>query len=206
MCIRDRDRLVLKARQKSMREVGDYGVGFVITNSMSGIAAFEMRAYVHVLACANGMILPRGHFMEDLRMVHRGGASPAGLMPPPSYEGKKFDQLSSHIADTIRKARSAEFAEYIGQNIERAKLDIIYHNNEDEEQDTFHRISNMLRLTQEERESYGEALLRPEHTPNRWGYVQAATWMAHQAPIVGTDRQEAIESAAWEVLTTEKYI
>lgn len=199
----DRDCLVLKAMQKSMKNVGDIGVGFVISNSMSGTAALKMRAYVHVLACSNGMILPAGALTQDLHMVHRGPAMPNGLMAPPSTDTPKMEEVANHIYMAIQKARGEDLLKYVSDQILGAKLVDMTPNDATDEEEIFTRVSKMLQLTQDEKTVYVNALARPEHrTMNRWGYVQAATWMAHQSPIEGTQRQEEIEASAWRLLVS----
>jgi hypothetical protein len=195
-----RDRLVIKAIQKSIKNVKDVGVGFTLTNSMSGHAALDMRAYVCVLACTNGMILPKSYFGTDLHMVHRGRSLSRGLLAPPTYKSEKFGLISDEITDLLLRARQEGMVGEVERLIERAKEVHVSFDGEEEAVANAIRFGRQLGLTQGEQELYSKALLMPGHGGSRWGYVQAATWMAHEEPIAGTDRQEVIEAAAWNVL------
>ena len=193
----DYDFFSIRAISKNnFNEVGDVGLGFIISNSMSGLRALEIKMFVFVLACSNGMIIPQTAVGKMVRRIHKGGRMEYGKQNAPTYAGEKFHEIRSEVAAQIRFARSEELARMTSDTIQQAKETAVEKDAQRE------RIRNTLKLSETEKKLYNEALdlnIR-DHGQNVWGWVQAATWMAHRPPFEGTLRQEELEMAAWRVL------
>ena len=190
------DYLSVKVISKNVQEVDDVGVGFIITNSMSGLRALEIKCFVFVLACSNGMIVSQGSLGDIVRRVHKGSKLSIGAQEPPNYRDPKFWQISDLVGNQIMYARSRNFKGIVIDKISKAMETPIL-----EEKDT-DKVKNILNLTEKEKAHYNKSLHNnlPQHGRTLWGYVQAATEMAHLPPFEGTPRQEEIEQDAWRAL------
>ena len=193
------DYLSLKLVSKKAKNVDDIGTGFIITNSMSGLRALEIKGFVFVVVCSNGMIVENGGVGEVVRKIHKGRKMGIGVQDKPDYSrDPKFEEIKELVYKQISYARSQTFNDKVLEKIDSAMhIDVL-----EEEEAT--RIHNILKLTEKEKERYNVFLERniATHGKTLWGYVQAATAMAHFPPFDETLRQEELEHAAWRVLET----
>jgi hypothetical protein len=193
------DYLSLKLVSKKAKNVDDIGTGFIITNSMSGLRALEIKGFVFIVVCSNGMIVENGGVGEVVRKIHKGRKMELGVQDKPDYSrDPKFEEIKELVYKQISYARSQTFNDKVLEKIDSAMhIDVL-----EEEEAT--RIHNILKLSEKEKERYNVFLERNivTHGKTLWGYVQAATAMAHFPPFDETLRQEELEHAAWRVLET----
>lgn len=187
------DSMVLKFTSK-VENVGDYGIGFTISNSENGLHAFRMSIYIFVLECSNGMIMYKGDVGQNLRHIHKGIERPVGYLDPPSYERRKFFDIEASVVANLDAAEDAIMLERVTDTIEKAKkltygLDV-----------TVQHIVDQLKLTVAEKKAYMLSIV--EQPQSLWGVVQALTSVAHtELNIAGTPRQEELEAKAWEIIS-----
>ena len=197
-----KDYMNLKFTTK-VENVGDYGVGFSLTNSESGLSRFRMSTYIFVLACSNGMIANKGEVGTQISMIHKGAKVHMGMLEPPRWANSKFKVLRSQIEKNIALAEDESLLLSITETIDRAKRTTVA----DADQH-FESISVMLKLSEEEKKAYNDSLKthwatsgEGEAQNSLWGSVQALTFVAHTNPIFSSSfRQEEIESEAWNIL------
>ena len=192
------DYLSLKFVSKKANKVDDIGTGFIITNSMSGLRALEVKGFVFVLACTNGMIIENGGVGKVVRRIHKGRRLElGGLQDTPDYtRDPKFEEIREKVYNHISYTRSETFKEKVLDKINTAMEKDI------KEEEEVERIEGILKLNEEERKTYKNFLLPnlDTHGKTLWGYVQAATEMAHSPTFESTLRQEELEHSAWKVL------
>ena len=170
--------------------------GVIITNSEVGLGALEVRPLIYVLACTNGMVVPR-QMSGGVMRRHLGARDDRdGLLVGHSHEtAAAMDRaLMLQIRDAVRHLSDpAQFLSLLGNLRESATGTVI-----ENPVAAVRELANTYGLTEEERDGALVTLVR-DGDYSRWGALNAVTEQANRH--ASYDRAVALQEIGGQILT-----